>query len=479
MIGNRNPHARRTAVTALAVTVTLGLALVPTLSASATTGGSNWWRDWYGVPAAQAAGWTGAGVKIAVIDAHINSSLPVFQGTNLTVYPKSFCDNSTPPDTTTANEDSVHGSDVTALLVGNGTGTGLVAGIAPKAAVTFYADGGPDGVRNACLPVQRDGLIYSPTGIAILKAISDGNRIISISQIGEDASNGDRQAIAEAVAKGVIIVAGQPNLESQATETFPADANGVVATNAFDVQGNLQAHDGKTTSHSTTTVVAAGAGFPTQASAAGVWGDNQNSGTGSSSATPLVAGMLALTLQKYPTATGNQLIQSLITNTTAKDHPVSFDSTGYGYGPASLSHLLRVDPTRYPNTNPLLNKPGGLGVPTAEEFAAAAKKASSKPSVSPSSAAVPAPGQGSGSILPGLLTGVIVVVVLLLVLAGLAVVLMRSLRRKAVASTPAPVGPDGTVPEAGISDAPRSYGAGGVVVHDESGPTPTLSGPNT
>ena len=61
MIRNLNPHARRTAVSTLAVTVALGLALVPTLSASATTGGSNWWRDWYDVPAAQGAGWTGTG----------------------------------------------------------------------------------------------------------------------------------------------------------------------------------------------------------------------------------------------------------------------------------------------------------------------------------------------------------------------------------------------------------------------------------
>ena len=448
MIRNRNTHARRTAVTTLAAVVALGVALVPTLSASATSGGSNWWYAKYGVPAAQAAGWTGAGVKIAVIDGQINTALPVFQGSNLTVYPKSFCDNKTPADTSIAKTISIHGSDVTALLVGNGTGTGSVAGIAPKAAVTFYADGNSDGTLEGCLPVQRDGLTYSSTGMAILKAISDGNRIISISQVGEAAVSGDRQAIAEAVAKGVIIVAGQPNTLAQAQQRFPADANGVIAINAFDQQGNLQAHDGITTAYPSTTLVAAGDRFPSQASAGNVWGDSTGSVSGSSLATPLVAGMLALTLQKYPTATGNQLIQSLITNTTAKDHPVSFDSTGYGYGPASLSHLLRVDPTQYPNTNPLLNKPGGLGVPTAEEFATAAKKASSKPSASPSSAAAPAPGQGSGSILPGLLTGVIVVVILLLVLAGLAVVLMRSLRRKAVASTPASVRPDGTVSDA-------------------------------
>jgi hypothetical protein len=51
------------------------------------------------------------------------------------------------------------------------------------------------------------------------------------------------------------------------------------------------------------------------------------------------------------------------------------------------------------------------------------------------------------------LTGVVVVVLLLLVLAGLAVVLMRSLRRKAVPSTPASVGPADALPNAAASDS--------------------------
>jgi hypothetical protein len=455
MIRNRDVHARRTAGSALAAVVALGLVLVPTLSASAATGGSNWWYAKYDVAAAQAAGWTGAGVKIAVIDGQINTALPVFQGANLTVSPKSFCDNSTPADTTTANKGSSHGSDVTALLVGNGTGTGSVKGIAPKATATFYAVASQGGGTTGCSLVRRDGLSYSPFGLAILKAIGDGNRIISISQIDSSTPGGDLHAVAEAAARGVVIVAGQPNTAAQASaaERFPADANGVVATNAFDEQGNLQTQDGKTTAYSTTTVVGAGAGFPAQASATDVWGDNQGSIIGSSLSTPLVAGMLALTLQKYPTATGNQLIQSLIVNTTAKDHPLSFDSTGYGYGPASLSHLLRVDPTQYPDINPLLNKPGGLGVPTAAEFAAATKAASPTPSASASVAAGTPSGQASGSVLPGLLTGVVVVVLLLLVLAGLAVVLMRSLRRKAVPSTPASVGPADALPNAAASDS--------------------------
>ena len=426
----------------------IGMVLVPALSASAETAGSNWWRGWYDVAGAQAAGWTGAGIKVAVIDGQINSSLPVFQGANLKIYPTSFCNNISPADTTTANRGSVHGSDVTALLVGNGTGTGSVAGIASTAIVSFYAWSNSVGTQDGCLTTQSDGLTFTPLGRAILKAIGDGNRIISISLGFPSSTDGDRRAVAEAVSKGVVVVAAQPNTADEAAQRFPADANGVVGINAFDDQGNLQAHDGKTTAHSTTTVVAAGDRFPTQASADNVWGDNGNSVTGSSSATPLVAGMLALTLQKYPTATGNQLIQSLILNTSAKDHPLSFDTAGYGYGPASLSHLLRVDPTQYSDTNPLLNKPNGLGVPTAAEFAAAANGSSPKASAPPSAAAAPSPGKASGSIMPGLLTGIIVVVVLLLMLAGLAVVLMRSLRRKAVASTPASVRPDGTVSDA-------------------------------
>ena len=433
MIGNRNPHARRrTAVSTLAAVVALGLALVPTLSASAETAGSNWWYAKYDVAGAQAAGWTGAGIKIAVIDGQINSSLPVFQGANLKIYPTSFCNNITPADTTIANEGSVHGSDVTALLVGNGTGTGSVAGIAPKAIISFYADANSSDTLNGCSNTQIDGLTYTALGRAILKAIGDGNQIISISQ-GVASASGDIHAVAQAIAKGIVIIGAQPNNAAEVAERFPADANGVVGTNAFDDQGNLQSPDGKTTAWSSTTVVAAGAHLPSQASPDNVWGDNRNSVTGSSSATPLVAGMLALTLQKYPTATGNQLIQSLILNTSAKDHPLSFDTAGYGYGPASLSHLLRVDPTQYPDTNPLLNKPNGLGVPTAAEFTAAANSASPTPSAPPSAAAAaaPSPGKASGSTLPGLLIKIVIaVIVVLLLLTAAAVALVVVVRRR-------------------------------------------------
>lgn len=65
-----------------------------------------------------------------------------------------------------------------------------------------------------------------------------------------------------------------------------------------------------------------------------------------------MAGALALVKQKYPTATGNQLIQQLIHNT-------SRDSMGWqrvvGFGILRLDRMLATDPTGWPDVNPLLN----------------------------------------------------------------------------------------------------------------------------
>jgi hypothetical protein len=368
-------RARPAASTIAAGLVAVALAIAPAATASAATGGSNWWSDWYDVAAAHSAGWTGDGVKVAVIDSQIDPELAVFQGTGLTVHEPAVCGGDSA--TTTPGSGSSHGSDVTALLIGNGTGTGAVAGIAPKAHVTFYGLGaGPDADSDSTVTCQRtvDGRSVSEIGLAIRQALADGNRIISISIIGSRPTDGDVAAIAQAVAAGVVIVAGNANRLTDAGQTFPHGANGVVAVNAFGDDGALQTQaDGQTVSWKDTTVVAAGVRFTTQAGAtpAWAWGDSTQYVSGASLATPLVAGMLADTLQKYPAATGDQLIQSLIRNTTAKDHALTHEDTGYGYGPASLSHLLRVDPTQYPDENPLLDKTDGIGEPTAAQISAA------------------------------------------------------------------------------------------------------------
>jgi hypothetical protein len=338
----------------------LALAMVPTVSASADTTDGNWWYDYYDVGQAHAEGWTGKGVKITVIDEQINPDLPVFSGADVTVDKTEYC--GAPPSTSEADEGSVHGTSVTALLVGNGTGAGAVKGIVPDASVTFEGYGGVDcGGSN--------GKAATGFGRAIKGAIDSGTDIITTSVGFGVASSSDIDILSDALAKGIIIVSAVPNRLNQDL-SIPSEANGVVSVNAIGEDGTIQSHDDVTTINPEVTVVAAGVGIATNGDEqTGSW-DSTYRAVGSSMATPLVAGMLAAAKQKYPKATANQLIQSLIHNTTADDHKLMRDeTTGYGYGPASLNHLLAVDPSQYPDTNPLLDK--SYAKPTAEQIASA------------------------------------------------------------------------------------------------------------
>ncbi len=68
---------------------------------------------------------------------------------------------------------------------------------------------------------------------------------------------------------------------------------------------------------------------------------------GTSYATPIVAGFVAVAMQRWPGATGNQVVQSLVkTATTGRS----------GYPLISPNGLDKTDPTQFPDENPLLDK---------------------------------------------------------------------------------------------------------------------------
>ncbi|WP_165310722.1 S8 family peptidase [Microbacterium protaetiae] len=401
----------------------------PAVAASAP---SNWWFDAFGVAQVQAAGIDGSGVKIAVIDGQINPDIPVFDGTHLHVDDQPLCAGGT-VRSTKATDAVVHGSDVTALLIGNGTGQGKVRGMVPGADLTFYGWGMD--ATDCDFTDQVDGL--SPFGLGLKRAAAGGAQIISMSFVLSDfyITDADVDLIARLLAEGVVLVAGTANKLDDAT--FPFSGNGVVAVNAFDENGDLQRTQDaakKPNVWPEVTVVAPGVNFPSVDWAHGGWI------TGSSLATPLVAGIIAAAAQKYPEATGNQLIQSLIRNTGTKDHDLARDTTsGFGYGPASLRHILAVDPTGYPDENPLMDK--SSGTPTVEQVQAAAGGSTPSPPPSPSvtaksttppAAASPAPDTSGGS---GIIVAVVLGVVVLLAIAIVIVIVVVSRRRK-TRSTP-------------------------------------------
>lgn len=358
-------RARRSVAAAAALLLSVAAAT----PAQASDDGQ-WWYDLYDVPAAHAEGWTGEGVKIAVIDAQINPDLPVFDGADLTVMEDPLCANSGPAISTEFNDDSSHGTTVTAMLVGNGEGAGAERGIAPDASVIYYG-WGLVGEETCELPAEVEDRTLTGGGWGMLRALEDGAQIITTSVGSSSYSLADMQVMAEAIARGVVVLSASTNESGVATANFPNALNGVVTVNAMDADGEIQKDKdtGELAIEPEATVVAAGVDIDV-IGAGGSW-DNTGPATGASLASPIVAGMLALTWQKYPEATANQLVQSLIHNTWADDHPLERDTVnGYGYGAASLGHLLREDPTQYPDENPLMDKK--FGFPNADDVAIAA-----------------------------------------------------------------------------------------------------------
>lgn len=326
---------------------------------------AEFWANAYGVETAHAAGLTGAGVKIAVIDKQINPALPVFAGRNLTVSDMQVCKTPTSAVSDVATSDSRHGSLMAALIIGNGQGPGSIKGMAPDADITFYGYGPSD--SGTCRP--NTDLEISTFGYLVKTAVDDGAEIITTS-VTTGADERDASAIAYALARGVVIITAEPNADILADmETDIGGMNGVVAASMIDPNGDLQKDNtGAAFVIPQTTVVAAGSIFPS----AGIDGDwNTAARTGGSSlAAPLVAGMLALAAQKTPQATGNQLVQALLATTNASVHEPTRTEDGYGYGAAWLPTLLSVDPTQFPDVSPLMGESAGKTVsfPTQEQI---------------------------------------------------------------------------------------------------------------
>lgn len=322
-----------------------------------------WWNK-YGVDEAHAAGITGKGVKMAVLEQHINPDLPVFAGRNLHISDKAICKDRPTVAWTTPDEGTRHGVTMTAMVIGNGTGPGGIRGIAPDADVTFYGYG-PD--TRPCEPDTDTGL--TAWGYGVKLAVDDGAKIIFTAVTGPG-REGDAPAIAYAISKGAVLIAASANPVN--TIMYKSDdqgsMNGVISTAAIDGDGALQKQsDGSPWVIPQTTVVAGGTLLPSIGNDSG-W-DASQTATGSSFASPIVAGMLALAAQKYPESTGNQLVQALIATTNGSQHTPVRTEDGYGYGLAWLPTLLTVDPTSFPDETPLMGKSGEF--PTADQIEAA------------------------------------------------------------------------------------------------------------
>ena len=366
-------------VSALAALVAVLACVGLCVPSAVASDGVDWRIDDMGVRDAWAQGITGKGVKVAVLDDPIVSDYPALAGADvsykLMTESNQPCHRKSDPSQTTSADDPTldsssgfvitHGTSVVSLIVGNGNGWdggAGIQGIAPGASVTAYMvfyqrEGRLGGGADICVDDAGKGVDLDKPSIR--DAVSSGARIINMSYVDDIGDpSGVRDDILYALRHGVVVVSARDNSvragmydlvgEPGMNNYFP----GEVTVNAVDSAGNLQ--ESSDVMDGNVSVLSPGVGVPSYRST-----DSREmdlTGGGTSTAAANLSAYLALVMQRWPDATGNQILQSLIRNTkgNASSGPKLDPEHKRGFGIVDPDKLLSVDPAQYPDVNPLL-----------------------------------------------------------------------------------------------------------------------------
>ena len=238
-------------------------------------------------------------------------------------------------------------------------------GVAPGATLMTYGLAGSRyDASGEC--EDSEGNPKFPLRNLIHQAIDDGAQLIVISSpygdegVEEDLSIFDLEqkrillkgrqdlnkwAVAHAMASGVPIVASVGDEPQDATDYSYSALSGVVGVSGIAPDGQLTARS------SWGQVVTASLGANVNVR---VYPDNTVEKMDCSScASAITTGFLALAREKWPQATGNQLLQLLV-RTGANSGNSWNERTGFG--PTNLEALLSTDPSQFPDENPLPDK---------------------------------------------------------------------------------------------------------------------------
>ena len=339
-VAGRAARVLTTAACALALSVG-AVAVAPSSARADDTITTQDYVSYYKLDQARAKGYTGQGVTIAMIDGTVDTSAPELAGAKITV--KTPC----PYKETDASR--THATAIASILVSKNYG------VAPDATLIAYSVPTKQATKLDECKQDRSGLKGTAYG-AIEMAINDGAQIISISRSDNSKdSKAQKWAITRAMARGVIIVGPMGNDAQDENDVSYARWSGTVGVSAIDASGQLASYSSWGQG-----VVAAGIGGPVKARDYEAGGVKDMQGT--SFATPVVAGQIALARSRWPQATSNQLLQ-LVTR-SGSNNGVWDQYTGYGA--LSMDGLLGSDPSQYPDENPLADKGGG-STPTAAE----------------------------------------------------------------------------------------------------------------
>jgi type VII secretion-associated serine protease mycosin len=294
----------------------------------------------------------GAGVTVAVVDSGVQADAPqlagrVARGTDVTT-----------PDGAGDADCLGHGTFVAGLIAAQPQPGVPLTGIAPGAAILPIRVTGADG-----------GVTAGTLAAGIRAAVDGGARVINVSAVATVPSPVLLQAVQYAQQHGALIVAAAANDAAQNNPVaYPAGYPGVVGVGAIDANGALAAFS---ESGPFVALVAPG-GLVTSVGAHGGY----YSGTGTSFASPLVAGTAALIWAYHPDLTAAQVAARL----EATADPPTSAGPGYGHGivdpyAAVTAVLPRTDtvppPAPRPAAGPDLKPPAAPAGPAGAQRLAA------------------------------------------------------------------------------------------------------------
>lgn len=298
----------------------------------------------YSLASLHAQGYTGEGVIIAVIDGHVDTSIPELQGADI--------QDKTPCTVNTDQDSNDHATYIAQFLVAPDFG------VAPGATIYSYAQAGVtrEAGSDCSLGNNPHGLADQST--LIEQALNDGANIISISTtFARSDTESLRWAVARAVVQGVPIVVSMGNDGERNPDDALGTWGGVIGAGALETDGRYADYsnwgDG-------VSLVAVGKGVARQASTKRIF-----TVAGTSFSAPLIAGVLALAWAGFGSdITADQILQALAA--TASGSGGQWNERT-GYGEVDPVAFLASDPTQYRDANPFEDK-GGNPVVTFDDF---------------------------------------------------------------------------------------------------------------
>lgn len=267
--------------------------------------------------------YTGAGVKIAVLDTGFDTRHPDFGERNLTTF--SFV-----PDETVEDQHG-HGTHCIGIACGRTDTQGIRYGVATGA--DMYVGKVLSNRGSGAQAWVLDGMTWAANMGCRVLSMSLGSRVFQ----GQSYDIAYERAAQFALSKGTVIVAAAGNESRRSQNRFspvgsPADCPSILAVGAIDSSLQIADFSNRAINKNGLVDIAA-PGVSIYSS----WPmpTRYRTISGTSMATPHVAGILALLCEKYPDATPEMIVQELTALTERLQIPVEDAGAGLAIAPFS------------------------------------------------------------------------------------------------------------------------------------------------